>query len=387
MKTPIAKLKHILIMTGIALSGIGGSGAFIPTNALTFNFIPTSTTSQQAIDGFTQAGNLWSSSFTDNVTINIGIDFRNIGANKLGLTSTYTQQYAYTDIYNALSSDRKSVDDISAVNSLANSPTFNMLINRTSDNPNGVGSAMTYLDNNGNANNNSIEVTTANAKALGLLNGNYPGLDASISFNNQSAWDFNRSNGIDPGSYDFIGAAAHEIGHVLGFYSGVDVLDNNPSTPESSLNNVTTLDLFRYSIDSKNAKTTDLKNVIDFTADRRDKYFSLDGGITKIASLATGVNFGDGAQAGHWQDGGGLGIMDPVAANGELLAITSNDLLAFDSIGWDTALTAAPATAVPEPSNVLGTFIFAIFGVGTIFKRKQKLAKLSVTVPEVHERE
>jgi hypothetical protein len=378
MKTPIKKLKHVAIMTGIALSGIGGSGAFTPTNALTFNFTPATGTSQQAINGFAQAGSFWSSLFTDNVTVNININFSNLGGTTLGVASTYTQQFSYANVYNALSTDKKSVDDTSAVNSLANSSTFNMLLNRTSTNPNGAGSAVTYLDHNGNDNNSLIEVGTANAKALGLIGGSNADLDASISFSNQYIWDFDRSNGITTGSYDFTGIAAHEIGHALGFFSGVDSLDANPSAPDNSLTNVTPLDLFRYSLESKNAKTTDNKNVIDFTADKRDKYFSLDGGTTKIASFATGVNFGDGRQAGHWQDNGGLGIMDPTTAPGELLALTGNDIRAFDAIGWDRSAVSYGATAVPEPSNLLGTFIFAAFGVRMIVNRKQKLAKLSI---------
>lgn len=384
MKIQIGRLKHVAIMMGIALSGIGGSGSFTPTNALTFNFTPATGTSQQAINGFAQAGSLWSSLFTDNVTVNINIDFSNLGGNTLGSASTALQPFSYANVYNALNKDRKSVDDKSAVNSLANSSTFNMLLNRTSNNPNGAGSATTYLDNNGNDNNRLLEVGTANAKALGLIGGNNTGLDASISFSNQYAWDFDRRNGISAGNFDFIGIAAHEIGHALGFFSGVDTLINNSSNgvffPDSAFTIVTPLDLFRYSINSKNAKTRDNKNVIDFTADSRDKYFSLDGGITKIAAFETGLN----KQASHWLDNGGRGIMDPTTASGELLAITENDLRAFDAIGWDRSassyLSTAPygATAVPEPSNLLGTCLFAAFGVRTIIKRKQKLAKLSI---------
>jgi hypothetical protein len=37
--------------------------------------------------------------------------------------------------------------------------------------------------------------------------------------------------------------------------------------------------------------------VIDWTASTTDKYFSIDGGTTKLASFATGVNYGDGQQS------------------------------------------------------------------------------------------
>ena len=154
------------------------------------------------------------------------------------------------------------------------------------------------------------------------------------------------------------------------FTSGVDILDgNSPPTrgpfPDSAFTYVNTLDLFRYSADSKNA------GGIDWTADTRDKYFSLDRGATNIALLSTGVTFGDGRQASHWKDNLGLGIMDPTAAPGEKLAISENDLRAFDVIGWNRS--SINATAVPEPADFIGTFIFAAFTADLVLKRRKKL--------------
>lgn len=101
------------------------------------------------------------------------------------------------------------------------------------------------------------------------------------------------------------------------------------------------LDLFRYSGASR------AQGVIDFSADTRNKYFSIDGGATSIAGFSTGETFGDGRQASHWQDSLGLGVMDPTAGPGELLAIGANDIQAFDVIGWDLA---GASVNVPEPS-------------------------------------
>ncbi|MCB1994584.1 MAG: PEP-CTERM sorting domain-containing protein [Rhodoferax sp.] len=108
------------------------------------------------------------------------------------------------------------------------------------------------------------------------------------------------------------------------------------------------MDLFRYSSDSA------LLGVIDWTADARDKYFSVDGGATLGSRFSLGVNFGDGRQASHWKDNLFLGIMDPTSARGELLQISSGDVDAFDVIGWNVA-------AIPEPST------YALFGAGLGF--------------------
>uniref|UniRef100_UPI0025E465AF NF038122 family metalloprotease n=1 Tax=Chamaesiphon sp. GL140_3_metabinner_50 TaxID=2970812 RepID=UPI0025E465AF len=139
---------------------------------------------------------------------------------------------------------------------------------------------------------------------------------------------------------------------------------------------VNSLDLFRYSADSTAA------NAIDWTADARDKYLSFDRGVSSIGALATGVRFGDGQQASHWKDSPNdrtiteLGIMNPTFSFGQLGVITENDLRGFDVIGWNR--TSATATEVPEPSNVVGTLMFASFGVKMVLKRRKKLSELNV---------
>jgi hypothetical protein len=100
---------------------------------------------------------------------------------------------------------------------------------------------------------------------------------------------------------------------------------------------------------------------MDLSADTRAKYFSIDGGATLGPQFATGLNFGDGRQASHWKDGLGIGIMDPTAAPGELLAISQNDILALDTIGWDVA--------VPEP----GTIVLLAGGFAAILVRRRRI--------------
>ena len=393
---PILRQQSIVI-AGLTLGTVMASSALMPANALTFNFTPAAGTSQLAIDGFSTAGALWSAVLKDDVNVNININFTNLSAGTLGETSSTTRSFGYDRVYNALTTDRTSADDNTAVNSLSKSSTFNLLLNRTANNPNGAGSDTPYLDSNGDANNKTINLTTANAKALGLA-GNGSSADASIAFSNLFTWDFDRNNGITTGAYDFVGIAAHEIGHALGFISGVDILDGNSSGTfynDNQFPYVSPLDLFRYSSDSKNA------NAIDWTADKRSKYFSIDGGATKIAEFSTGDIFGDGRQASHWQDNLGLGIMDPTISPGELLAISENDKRAFDAIGWnrvvsnaiasDSATSAdsnianinranADPTSVPEPANLLGTFIFTAIGIKIVIDRRQHLLESAQTV-------
>ena len=206
------------------------------------------------------------------------------------------------------------------------------------------GSSTVSLDNDtaGVAANNNrfLDVNRANAKALGLLAGADAGVDATITFNSAFLFDFDTSDGIT--GHDFVGVAIHEIGHSLGFVSGVDVVDaavdgvTGVKAPFDAPFDVdqfavySVLDMFRYSADGS------LNLAFGGTP-----YFSIDGGTTSLGTFSTGSRNGDGRQASHWKDSLGLGIMDPTFAAGELGVVSGLDLQAFDVIGY---------TLIPEPA-------------------------------------
>jgi hypothetical protein len=318
-------------------------------NGLQFNLIPAGGMSQQAIDGFQAAADLWSAILTDDIIVNININFTALGAGILGSANSTKTNVSYTDYRNSLIADATSLDDATAVAALDPSSAPGMLINRTANSPHGAGSATPYLDNDGDANNSTVWLNTTVAKAVGLLPANNAAVDASISFSTSFTWDFDRSNGISGGAFDFVGVAAHEIGHALGFVSGVDILDANSPPNNGPFNDhqftfVSALDLFRYSNDSF------AQGVHDWTADNRTKYFSIDGGATSLTTFSTGRTFGDGQQASHWKDNLGIGAMDPTAASGEFVDVTNMDVRAFDVIGWDVAMDYGDA-----PDTGLGT--------------------------------
>lgn len=383
MKNFNHKIQQFVVAIGILGSGIG-SGINTPVQALSFNFSADPQTDARAIAGFQQAGALWSSALTDNVTVNLTIGFTDLSKSDpgtIGLTSSNQVTVPnYNSIYQALKTDRTSTDDNAAVASLPNTATISRLINYTSDNG---GSATPYLNAD-----SAVTLTTANAKALGFGDASLmlaPGqVDGSITFASNYNWDFSHSSQMAANSYDFVGVAAHEIGHALGFISGVDNLYSNRGTQSADKLSVTPLDLFRYSEQSKAQKA------IDATLGSPDKYFSLDGGVTKIASFETGLNY----EASHWLNGQNKAdILNPTIINGQLQTISANDLRAMDAIGWNLAtvnnsLTTAPnqltnavsyngssasdiATSVPEPASYLGTLMFTLFGVGFIIKFRQ----------------
>lgn len=327
------------------------------------------TLAADVIAGFEAAGDLWSAILTDNVEINIVINYAALGPGILGSADTDTVTGLYSAVSAALAADATSPADALAVANLTPGAELSFLTN------NRAGSVI--LDDDDSVNNIALDVNRANAKALGLLAAADPGTDASITFSSNFAFDFNASNGISPGTFDFVGIAAHEIGHSLGFVSGVDAVDrysgagpNAGVDLNGALPGIGTIDPFRvFSVlDLYRYSGAGVRNL----AFGGTPYFSLDGGTTNQGLFSTGRFNGDGRQASHWKDGLGLGIMDPTLASGELGLITARDVLAFDAIGWNLNLS---ASAVPEPSTL------AMLGLGAIglvsFRRRKTGDKTS----------
>lgn len=332
-----------------------GGGSQPAAQALRFEFVCGSDPScaslnSNAYAGFQAAANRWSSILFDPITVKLGVGFETMASGVLG-GAVHTENFmTYSGFRTALGLDRQSSSDNQAFASLPTGSTIPLLINRTANNPAGVGSATPYVDNDGDQNNFFINLSTANVKAIGIIpdyGTDSTALDGEISFNSTFSWDFNPDNGISSGSFDFVAVATHEIGHALGFLSGVDVLDQNSPNGTTYYNDnqfthVSPLDLYRYSAQSR------ASGVIDWTADSRTKYFSIDAGLSSLGGFSTGRFHGDGRQASHWKDNLGLGLLDPTLASGEIGQISALDRLAFDVIGYDTL------SRVPAPLPLLG---------------------------------
>lgn len=331
-------LKTWLKIAPLLLCAYAGSA-----NALVINMIPAAGMDPNAVAGFHAAANRWTSVLRDNITVNLNINFSTLPNGVLGSTGANRDiAYFYSAFGNALQADAKSQADAFAVSNMATGPCMSILMNGTTSNPNGANSSQTFVDNNCNLNNQAIRPTRANARALGLYAAHDNTIDGSVSFSNSFTWDFDPTNGVNANAFDFIGVATHEIGHALGFISGVDILDTNfnLAVPDAAFTYVAPGDVFRCSAESKAAGAD-----IDWSADKRKKYFSLNNCADTIAEFSTGRVNGDGRQASHWKDDLGLGILDPTSDRGEVLNISGLDLLLFDVIGWDVR-------AVPEPGSI-----------------------------------
>ncbi len=271
---------------------------------------------------FDRAASDWSALLRDPVTVTIEVDFLPLGERTLGQTSFFTAFASFDAFRNVVANGGEAGDTREAA-LLPNLPTeaqFNVTL------PPGFAWQGTGF------------LSTANYKALG---GSLGGTDGFITFSSNFPWDFDSSDGVSPGMFDIEGVAKHEIGHVLGFWSGVDRVDaflRDGLTDDDV--RISALDLFRFDTD-------DLADPgFSFTTAPRDlapggshSFYYGDGSVL----MSTGAFNGDGKQGSHWKDDLGLGLMDPTAAPGEVLTISQNDLIALDLIGWDP---------VPEPSAI-----------------------------------
>jgi hypothetical protein len=400
----------------LALGAGSAMIAAVPAQALTFNLISSIDTStaagRGAQRGFEIAAGYWSSVFSDNVTMNLNIGFSALGTGILGSTGSTRSLITMQQYYTASQADRTTaLDNLALANlrplgtsaSITGAGAVSALSNNFANGLNGTNGytdLSTRIDNDGSVNNSTLAITKASAKALGLttdVNGtaiNYASSDADITFSSAFAFDFDPSDGITSTAFDFIGVAIHEIGHALGFVSGVDTVDFRTAPGQTTASNLSSLegfvvmsqlDLYRY-------ESTGLLN----WSTQGTPFFSIDGGANQFngdSRFSMGRLNGDGQQASHFKDSAAgapqIGILDPTSGRGQMQEVTAADLAAFDAIGWDSrvnALTntgyrlttrdiylAANAGAVPE----VGTWGMMILGfglAGAAMRRRQKVS-------------
>jgi len=328
------------------------SGGTTTSNLGTFNIVivpgAALAGNAAALAAFNRAADQWEDYIADPILVTVNANLAPLGVGILGQASSVGLFGSFNTIRNAMVADANDEADDAVATMLPTAAQFSTFL------PAGFG-----LDGN-------LQMTKANAKALGFANLdiNFGVSDAQITFSSNFAFDFDNSNGVSAGQYDFESVAAHEIGHALGFVSDVDYVDFLRSQNQVA-NDVspTTLDLFRFDDGAANDPTTlanfttEPRSMVPGNVEHFDQISDADGGAIEVL-FSTGVSQGDGRQASHWKDNLTLGIMDPTLATTEISSINGNDLRVFDLIGYEIV-------QVPEPGTLALVLIGGLLAMGS----------------------
>lgn len=199
----------------------------------------------------------------------------------------------------------------------------------------------------------SMSVSSSIGRAIGLLNPTAEPTDlaARIGFNSGFNYDFDASDGISGGT-DFEAVATHEIGHALGF----------TSRSGGTTNTVPAVwDLFRFRTGTTAATfPSAIRIMTKGPTTGPDQFYFFPTGDPELGlstggpNPPTGQTDGDGNQSSHWKHSslnGGvvIGIMDPKIPGNVRRLITSNDLRALNSFGYNLENSNPPPPSPPIP--------------------------------------
>jgi hypothetical protein len=305
---------------------------------------------------FEQAAVFFETIFSDPVTVVVDAEVASLGPGIIGWSGVVQLAASYSTVRDAVVNDRAPDEPIAAL--IPTTVQFRGILPNTPSDPFSFGGG---------------GGTRANFLAFGFPASQLPGIvsrydpsvlrDMEITFSTSFPFDYDRSDGIAPGLFDFTGVAIHEIAHGLGFTSEVDTVEfllDNPGFSRQIF--VPPLDMFRLRPGAGRANFTGNPRIVAPGEFVPDQVF-YDGGVFDPAAfgtlrgltlgdipMSTGYFRGDGGQASHWEDnqlsGVQIGLMDPTAAGpARQPDWTSADNRAMGLIGWDADTTAPTASA------------------------------------------
>jgi hypothetical protein len=321
--------------------------------------------------GIELAANIWNQFLADDVNIKLFATTTNrlpkdvLGSATVEMLVPKTSYQTFLSKFNA---DRKSQNDSTASNNFQ----------KTGDDDDDSSGLSVMVNNRVISGIDNINFTRASAKAFGMLSSSDTGFDGHIVLdkdltnlstdpNKPLTWSYNYTNNEIPSdSLDFLTTAVHEMGHMLGFISGVDNPNLIKSIKENNITDsvveksITPLDLYRFSSQSKDKiisgdddDSTDIKGVPDLSMGG-DPFFTFDKGNSKVEDMAKGEDTssgGDGDEASHWLKDEN-GIMEPYLETSKREVIADTDLIALDLLGWNVR---SPAMELDQLEAILPT--------------------------------
>ena len=297
---------HAILLGSAICFGFGAAGS-APASALTINTIYSASVNNlgnatEVKAAFQRAIATYQNMFANPVTINLQVGWGELLGSPVtslgvaGMTGYGT--YSYSQMQTMLRATSTSASDQTAY---ANFPATS---------PIGAG---------------TFTLTPALAKAIGVA-GASSSIDGYIGFGSGYNFDFNRTDGITAGSYDFTGVALHEISHALGRVSGLG---------HSGATNGLPIDLFRYQAAASSSFSYN-----------EPAYFSINGGQTNLATF----NASGTADRDSWVAMPG-DAFSAFASPGVINDLSAADKIVMDVLGWNTVMGSTTPTTTPTTTS------------------------------------
>ena len=263
--------------------------------------------------------------------IHITVTFKEM-ATGLGESNKFIIDDSYTDFRAKLAASATSASDTTALNSLPIQS-----LNPVNSDPN-------------------IQLTEANALALGIYTGSNTNTSPTTISLNTSLMNLSRGGTQSGSKYDLLSVVSHEMDEILGLGSaipnGTNPISGSPTTPTGA---VQPEDLFRYS-------AAGVRSYNNGTPAQTTSYFSIDGGVTNIVGFNQNSTAANGADFGDWVSSGTSRVQDAFGTQGAVLNLGPAEKTALDVVGYTllTSLTWNPTggTAAVPPDGA-GTWTTA----------------------------
>ncbi|MCA9243754.1 MAG: NF038122 family metalloprotease, partial [Phycisphaerales bacterium] len=248
------------------------------------------------------------SQFDNETTMTIDVSFASMNPNVIGVTGNIFVQTPWMDARPALRASMDFDDEIQDFLPTGAVP-------------------VRYSPNGSVSNELRVFFSRGNYRAVV---GSISGSVAQITLNSQYNFDYNPANGVPGSATSFIDVMVHEVGHMLGFVSGVD----------DRVNDIDVLDLFRF---RRGSDPNNPSTLAEFTTTPRLAVFDAPGTDQSNSDIITDeyrMSDGNPYQASHFREvsiGSPIGIMDPALAGGETFYpnyYQTADLKMFDAIGY-----------------------------------------------------
>jgi hypothetical protein len=246
----------------------------------------------------------------DPITVTINVSYASLGAGILGATGSSSGSLAWSSTRAQLVAAAEAGDTIQ------------------SSLPSGTTIPVRYSTGS-TTNETQVFWTFAAFKAAG---GAVSGTDANMQFSTNFPFDYDPSNGITTNTISFRDVLVHEVGHAMGFTSGVGFRNND----------IDVLDLYRFRrTDGSTSSDFNPDTTAEFGARPRWAVFNNPNDDVNFDIISTETRMSDGSpnQSSHWREQvPNIGIMDPSFAYGETYYpnyFKATDFAAFDVIGWN----------------------------------------------------